>query len=172
MIKCNLAVILAERNMKISQLAEETRISRTTLTALAYNHGKGIQYDTLDTLCEYLDISPGQLLTRYSLFFEILGRKEDSKEDYTYSVRVFLDDEIFDSEIYLVFKNDSIEGGIQYDQDFYNKLAVLPQEKMIEKLQKDLLDYLSRHEEETLNRLMSESIRLIIKNKNKRTPKT
>ena len=42
MIHCNLATLLAQRNLKISKVYQDTGISRTTLTALAYNHAQGI----------------------------------------------------------------------------------------------------------------------------------
>lgn len=63
MIICNLAVLLAERHLKISKVAQDTGISRTTLTALANNYGKGIQFDTIDTLCLYLRTTPEQLIS-------------------------------------------------------------------------------------------------------------
>lgn len=56
MIKCNLATLLAERGLKITKVAKDTGISRTTLTALAGNTGQGIQFDTIDKLCQYLKI--------------------------------------------------------------------------------------------------------------------
>ena len=61
MIHCNLSVLLAERRIRISKVAADTGISRTTLTALAQNDSKGIQLNTLNTLCIYLGISPGEL---------------------------------------------------------------------------------------------------------------
>lgn len=63
MIRCNLAIILAERNLKITKVCKDTGISRTTLTYLANNYSKGIQYDTLDALCTYLRISPNDLIS-------------------------------------------------------------------------------------------------------------
>lgn len=63
MIHCNLSVLLAERRLKISRVAADTGISRTTLTALAYNNSQGIQMNTLNTLCIYLNITPDQLLS-------------------------------------------------------------------------------------------------------------
>lgn len=63
MIHCNLSVLLAERRLKISRVAADTGISRTTLTALAYNNSMGIQMSTLNTLCIYLDIKPNQLFS-------------------------------------------------------------------------------------------------------------
>lgn len=62
MIRCNLAVLLAQRGMRVSKVAADTGISRTTLTALVNNTGAGVQYDTLDTLCRYLGATIDQLL--------------------------------------------------------------------------------------------------------------
>ena len=62
MIHCNLATLLAQRNLKISKVFQDTGISRTTLTALAYNHAQGIQFDTLNTLCTYLKVRPTDLI--------------------------------------------------------------------------------------------------------------
>lgn len=57
----NLSVLLAERRLSISKVSEDTHISRTTLTALAGHGAKGMQFDTLNTLCQYLKITPGEL---------------------------------------------------------------------------------------------------------------
>lgn len=63
MVRCNLSVLLAERKLKISKVAVDTGISRTTLTALAHNYTQGIQFDTLNTLCSYLAVSPNQIVS-------------------------------------------------------------------------------------------------------------
>lgn len=65
MVYCNLAVLLAERRMKISNVSANTGISRTTLTALCQNAGKGVQLDTINTLCMYLNIDVGELFSFY-----------------------------------------------------------------------------------------------------------
>ena len=67
MLKCNLAVLLAERNLKITKVSRDTGISRTTLTSLANNYSQGIQFETLDTLCAYLKITPADFFC-YSPF--------------------------------------------------------------------------------------------------------
>lgn len=61
MIKSNLNVKLAENNLKISKVYNDTGISRSTLATLATGDPKGIQLDTIDTLCRYLNITPGEL---------------------------------------------------------------------------------------------------------------
>lgn len=60
MLKCNLAVLLAERKLKISKVSADTGISRTTLTALSSNQSQGIQFDTLNTICAYLRVTPAE----------------------------------------------------------------------------------------------------------------
>lgn len=63
MIKSNLPVLLASRLLRMSDVIRDTGISRPTLTNLYYGKGKGINYDTLNKLCTYLDVTPGELLT-------------------------------------------------------------------------------------------------------------
>lgn len=63
MIKSNLPVLLASRLLRMSDVIRDTGISRPTLTNLYYGNGKGINYDTLNKLCAYLDVTPGELLT-------------------------------------------------------------------------------------------------------------
>lgn len=63
MIRCNLAILLAERNLRITKVSKDTGISRTTLTSLSSNKAQGIQFDTINTLCNYLNVNPNQLIT-------------------------------------------------------------------------------------------------------------
>ena len=66
MIRNRLASLLADRGIKISRAAMELpNISRNTITNTASNNGKMIQLETIDTLCQYLNITPAE-------FFEYL----------------------------------------------------------------------------------------------------
>ncbi|UFH65054.1 helix-turn-helix transcriptional regulator [Clostridium cadaveris] len=71
MIRCNLSVLLAERNIKITQISNDTGISRTTLTSISNNYAKGLQFDTLNTLCNYLKITPNQLISYIPVDIEV-----------------------------------------------------------------------------------------------------
>ena len=83
MVICNLDALLRERHLKISKVAADTRISRTTLTALCNNSGKGIQFDTANTLCIYLGIGMEQLFT--TLSYDITAEKSTVVfEDFPY----------------------------------------------------------------------------------------
>lgn len=70
MILCNLQNLLAERRINISQASRDTGISRTTITSLCTNTCQGVQLDTVNTLCKYLDIGIEQLIlfTKYDFY--------------------------------------------------------------------------------------------------------
>lgn len=88
MIKSNLKILLAENNIRISKISNDTGISRTTLTALSENHLKGIQLDTMNKLCKYLRISPSDLfayapvdITPKVSNIEVIGYNNDASDD-------------------------------------------------------------------------------------------
>lgn len=59
MIRNRLAELLAERGLKISRVAAEIpNLSRNTITSTSQNSGKMIQLETINSLCQYLGISP------------------------------------------------------------------------------------------------------------------
>ena len=83
MLKCNLAMLLAERGLKISKVSKDTGISRTTLTALTNNTSQGIQLETIDKLCLYLKIDPSKffIFSSASLSFVCLLYTSPSPRD-------------------------------------------------------------------------------------------
>ena len=58
MIKNNFDELVAQRKLKITRISNDTGLSRPTLNSLSRDDGKGIQYDTLNTLCKYFNITP------------------------------------------------------------------------------------------------------------------
>jgi len=70
MICSNIPVLLAERRLKITKVSKDTGISRTTLTSLASNKSQGIYFDTFNTLCSYLNVSPEQLFKFFPYDFD------------------------------------------------------------------------------------------------------
>lgn len=73
MIRNNLAALLAERSIRITTAAMETKISRNTITSTAQNDGKMIQLETINTLCRYLNITPAEFFSYlpYDIEFSI-----------------------------------------------------------------------------------------------------
>ena len=63
MIKSNLHIYMGQRKIKsIRQLSIETGISRLSLTKMYDGEAKGIEYSTLETLCEFFHCDLGDLL--------------------------------------------------------------------------------------------------------------
>jgi len=62
MINNNFSILLAKKLLKITQVANDTGLSRTTLTNLYYRRTNLISLDVLDKLCRYLDCNVGDIL--------------------------------------------------------------------------------------------------------------
>ena len=58
MIRNNLSILLAERQLKITKVSKDTEIARSTITSIAQNDTKMIQLDVINRLCTYLSIEP------------------------------------------------------------------------------------------------------------------
>jgi putative transcriptional regulator len=61
-IKVKLNVMLAERNVKSKDLAEHVGITEANLSLLKQGKVKGVRFDTLERICEFLQCQPGDLL--------------------------------------------------------------------------------------------------------------
>lgn len=61
MIRCRLRVLMAERKLSIQDLSTLSGLSRTTVSALFNEKGTGIQYNTMNALCEVLSVTPGEI---------------------------------------------------------------------------------------------------------------
>ena len=61
MIKIHLKRLLAERNMRVSDLPYAARVSKNTVSDICNRRIKGIQLATVERICEALDCSVGDL---------------------------------------------------------------------------------------------------------------
>jgi putative transcriptional regulator len=57
-----LDVMLAERKAKSKDLAEHIGITEANLSLLKQGKVKGVRFDTLNAICEYLQCQPGDIL--------------------------------------------------------------------------------------------------------------
>lgn len=90
MIKNNFNTLMAERQLKITRVSNDTGISRTTLTALSQEMSKGVQLDTLNTLCIYLNITPCEFFD-YLPFDLEYNIEQDTEEVVISDNRCYLD---------------------------------------------------------------------------------
>ena len=61
-IHINLNVMMAKRNIGLSELAEKVDITNANLSILKNNKAKAIRFSTLDALCKALDCQPGDII--------------------------------------------------------------------------------------------------------------
>jgi len=61
-IVVKLDVVLADRKVRSKALAEYIGITEANLSLLKQGKVKGVRFDTLQRICEYLECQPGDLL--------------------------------------------------------------------------------------------------------------
>ncbi|MFD2332266.1 helix-turn-helix domain-containing protein [Cohnella sp. GCM10020058] len=61
-VRCRLGEIMKERGLSNKDVVDLTGISRNTITSLAANATKRIDYDTLEGLCKGLKLTPGDII--------------------------------------------------------------------------------------------------------------
>ena len=62
MIVVNLDVVMAQRKMTLSQLAEKVDITLANLSILKNNKAKAVRFSTLEAICAALHCQPGDIL--------------------------------------------------------------------------------------------------------------
>ncbi|MHA0855889.1 helix-turn-helix domain-containing protein [Paenibacillus sp. CMAA1364] len=136
MIKCNLAVLMAERKLSIQDVADNTGLSRTTISALVNENGKGVQFETMDTLCELLKVTPGELFSYVLIKVDIfIDQVEESEEEVLYgdeegnpgviekdfnltmTINIRCEDSVFSDSIFITIPSsfDDINGSAHYE---------------------------------------------------------
>ena len=61
-IHINLNVMMAKRNIGLSELAEKVDITNANLSILKNNKAKAIRFSTLEALCRVLSCQPGDII--------------------------------------------------------------------------------------------------------------
>ena len=127
MIFCNLKVLLAQRNISISKMSEDTQISRTTLTALCSNKSSGIQFETLNTICGYLNVLPNEIILFSPYFIDFtIDRRNDI---VLIKTKNLVNNKFFALESVIEKQGDSLYLNVGDDnklKEFQSILAALP----------------------------------------------
>ncbi|AMW23490.1 MULTISPECIES: helix-turn-helix domain-containing protein [Staphylococcus] len=146
MIQSRLSVLMAERGLKISDLYEETGISKTTLMAIAENNGKGVQFDTVDKLCNFLGVTPCEFFEYSPYLVSFQMDKIDSDKnlpiDFTITIKNQNYEKLFYFNVFIYLGNSydipvrkdefkayinvGLESSDHYnDEEFYNFISNL-----------------------------------------------
>ena len=62
MIMINLDVVMAQRKIGLTELAEQVDITMANLSILKNNKAKAIRFSTLEAICKALNCQPGDIL--------------------------------------------------------------------------------------------------------------
>lgn len=89
MLKSNLSVLMAERGLKIVDLYNATGISKNTLMSLSENTSKGVQFETVDKLCNYLGVTPADFFV-YAPYIVDIKFEKDAKEKNEFYLAIIL----------------------------------------------------------------------------------
>jgi len=57
-----LDVVMAQRKMSLSELAEKVDLTLANLSVLKNDHAKAIRFSTLEAICRALDCQPGDIM--------------------------------------------------------------------------------------------------------------
>ena len=63
-IRVRLSIVMAERNVRSKDLAEFVGITESNLSLLKQGKVKGVRFETLEKICDFLDCEPGDILGR------------------------------------------------------------------------------------------------------------
>lgn len=63
-IRVNLDLLLVQRGMTLSELADRVGMTLANLSILKTNKARAIRFSTLDAICRELECQPGDLLVR------------------------------------------------------------------------------------------------------------
>ncbi|KEK12997.1 hypothetical protein EP18_03795 [Lysinibacillus sphaericus] len=158
MIKCNLAVLLAERGLKMADVISDTSLSKTAVRGLFYNESKGIQYETLEILCDYLNVGPEDIIKKIHFSDELLEKDIDDKtgtidyrilfkfdiKEFVYTVRVnlnnldYINDELATTlSSYELYVNFTFEK--EFKQNIFSQITFFERQKFENKLLDDYL---------------------------------
>jgi putative transcriptional regulator len=61
-IVINLKKVLKEKNVTSKELCQYVGITEANMSILRSGKAKGIRFDTLDKICEYLQCKPGEII--------------------------------------------------------------------------------------------------------------
>lgn len=115
MIRNRLAELLAERSLKISRVATQLpNLSRNTITSTAYNSGKMIQLETIDTLCQYLHIEPADFFEYlpFNIDFDITITENKALFSDITRTGVFLKKKDIEFDLYIKIDNATTKGEV------------------------------------------------------------
>lgn len=88
MLRNNLAKLMIDRGISATQLFNDTGIARSTISKISNNHTDKISLQTIDTICNYLEVTPDEFFdfwpydVKIQCGFNNFDSLEDVKKDW------------------------------------------------------------------------------------------
>lgn len=119
MLANRLGVLIAERQLSIKQISEDTGISRNTISNITNNIKANISTEIIDKLCNYLAVTPSEFFayTPYSFGFI---EKIDEQDQTSISVSTLINQREYVFDYALYFKKFDYEFTSKQRIDKYN----------------------------------------------------
>jgi putative transcriptional regulator len=77
MIRCHLAVLMAQKKMKVIDVARETGINRSLITGLYKETTQRIDLNSMELLCKLFDCGVGELF-EYQVEYQVEDEVSDT----------------------------------------------------------------------------------------------
>lgn len=145
MIFCNLKTLLAQRNITVSKISADTKISRSTITALCANRSGGIQFETLDTICGYLKVLPSDVIMFSPYSIEFSWDRDD--------LSVTVTNKVNGKKLKLtLFLDSDTKYGIYFNHSIDDEIKVFELKKIIDSLPQYYISHLDEEVKNLLSR--------------------
>ncbi|ARQ03561.1 MULTISPECIES: helix-turn-helix domain-containing protein [Staphylococcaceae] len=129
MLKVNLKKILKERGITLSEVSEGTGISLRGLSAFQNQKTDGVKYNTIDAICDYLNIEVSDLIKRYDNIYNLSCnidiRDFDTKTNVKYGEKDNINGKLtISNEIEMYVLKFSFKISFEYSNSDFIDLAI------------------------------------------------
>lgn len=169
MLANNLNILLAERNLTIKQVVNDTGLSRNTVSNLINKPEGNISIETVDTLCNYLEVDPSSFFdySPYIIDIELFNESVDSafivlnlrngKKIQNYRFDLSLNS-TFEKFVGNQFSSDVENivdiGTVQdFENEIFNNLSLKFRNKIIDELKNKAKEFFSSHDKSNSNHI-------------------
>lgn len=148
MIRNNLAILMAEKQRRVNELANETGISRITITSTRQNSGKMIQLATVNKLCQSLKVEPQEFFEFVPFDFEYSMELEKIANDINHAKNF----QTFDTTLFInITENNKFIEAVEF-YGVTNDLGVIENERSFNLI----LNPLNNSEHEKIEKYISQ----------------
>ncbi|WP_203641696.1 helix-turn-helix domain-containing protein [Levilactobacillus andaensis] len=182
MLANRLNVLLAERQLSIKQVVDETGISRNTISNISNNVGANVATETIDALCRYLNVKPADFFSYTPYSFRLQLEKEDDYDSFIlldvkkgrtermYSLDVYYDTDTMIAEdrstldifdLYIVV-DDSISDNNDTIRNIFENLPVVFQTELSNMMLKKISERLNKYNDPLTTGKIPNNVRIPI----------